>query len=106
MNRILAATAVAIALASAASVYAASAPAPASTIGASSATPVDDAARCTSLAKRWKTAEAANAANPNLERAKSRATMADMFCKSPNPRKWRKGAQDYEAALRRLERHK
>ena len=91
MNRILVGSALAVALFGATSSYA-----------ATSATPVDYAARCTSLAGQWKTAESTNATNANLGKAKADATKAERLCKSKKSSDQKKGAGDYDAALKLL----
>jgi len=90
MNRILAGTALAVALMGSASAYAAN------------ATTMDYAARCTSLAEQWKTAESANADHASLGKAKADAAKAEKLCKSKKTAQQKKGASDYETALKLL----
>lgn len=90
MKRILAGAALAVALMGSASAYAASTPA------------MDYAARCTSLAGQWKTAETGNAANASLGKAKADAAKGEKLCKSKKSAEQKKGAADYETALKLL----
>lgn len=82
------------------SVAFAATPAPATTHAA--AKPIDYAARCTSLADQWKTAEAANGTNANLGKAKADADKGSKLCASTKSGDHKKGAADYEAALKLL----
>lgn len=66
------------------------------------AKPVDYAARCTALAEQWKTAETANSANTNLGKAKADAGKASKLCASTKTADRKKGASDYETALKLL----
>lgn len=91
MNRILIGSALAVALFGATSAYA-----------ATSAMPVDFAARCTSLAGQWKTAEGTNATNASLGKAKADAAKAETLCKSKKSSDQKKGTEDYNAALKLL----
>jgi hypothetical protein len=99
MNRILTGAALALALIGSATAYAATTT-PAPTTAA--APKVDYAAKCTSLADQWKTAEAANASNANLGKAKADATKAEKQCKSTKASDQKKGVANYEAALKLL----
>jgi hypothetical protein len=90
MNRILIGSALTLGLFGATSAYAAT------------STPVDYAARCTSLAGQWKTAEAANATHASLGKAKADAAKAEKLCKSKKSSDQRKGTDDYDAALKLL----
>lgn len=104
MNRILAGAAVAVALLGSATAFAASTapttttstPTPAATAPA----PVDYAARCTALADQWKTAEAANATNKHLGKAKAKAAKGAKLCASKKDADHKKGSAAYEAALK------
>jgi len=82
------------------SVAFAATPAPATTHAA--AKPIDYAARCTSLADQWKTAEVANGTNANLGKAKADADKGSKLCTSTKSGDHKKGAADYEAALKLL----
>lgn len=62
----------------------------------------DSGARCTSLADQWKTAEGANATNASLGKAKADAAKGEKMCKSKKTSDKKKGAADYEAALKLL----
>lgn len=101
MTRTLAVAACAVALLGSTSAFAGT---PASTPPAPTTTPapVDYAARCTSLAAQWKTAEAANATNAHLGKAKADAAKAEKLCASKKADDHKKGAEDYEAALKLL----
>ena len=103
MNRILAGTAFAVALLGSATAFAAT-PAPAATAPAAApaAPAVDYAAKCTSLADQYKTAEGANATNPKLGKAKAKAAKAEKECKSTKASDEKKGSADYTAALKLL----
>lgn len=94
MNRILAGAAMAAALLAS--------PAFAATTTPAKATPVDYSARCTTLADQWKTAETANAANASLGKAKADAVKGEKMCKSKKASDKKKGAADYESALKLL----
>lgn len=63
---------------------------------------VDYAARCKSLGEQWKTAETANATNAHLGAAKSDADKGAKLCGSTKSADHKKGAADYEAALKLL----
>lgn len=110
MTRTLAVTAFAVALLGSTAAFAGTAtPAstPTTTPAATTTTtpaaaPVDYAARCTSLAGQWKTAEAANATNAHLGKAKAEAAKGEKLCASKKADDHKKGAADYEAALRLL----
>ena len=104
MNRILAGTALAVALLGSTLAYAAnSTPIKTTPVAATSSTPaVDYAARCTSLADQWKTAESSNASNASLGKAKADATKAAKECKSKKTADEKKGVGNYEAALKLL----
>jgi hypothetical protein len=91
MNRILIGSALALGLFGATSAYA-----------ATSTTPVDYAARCTSLAGQWKTAETTNATHASLGKAKADAAKAEKLCKSKKSSDQKKGTDDYDAALKLL----
>ena len=98
MNRILAGTALAVALFGSAAAFAATTT-PASTPAAPA---VDYAARCTALADQFKTAEAANATNKKLGKAKADAAKGEKLCKSTKAADEKKGVADYVAALKLL----
>ncbi len=68
----------------------------------SASKPTDYAARCTALADQWKTAETANSTNANLGKAKADAEKASKLCASTKSDDHKKGAMDYEAALKLL----
>ena len=108
MTRILAGAAFAAVLLGSASAFAA-ATTPASTSTSAvpmpahtAVAPVDYAARCTSLADQWKAAEAANASNKSLGKAKADAARGAKFCKSTKVASEKKGSKKYEAALKIL----
>jgi opacity protein-like surface antigen len=90
MNRILAGAALAAALMGSAAAHAANTPS------------VDYAARCTSLADQWKTAETANATHASLGKAKADAAKGEKLCKSKKSADEKKGSSDYEQALKLL----
>ena len=94
MNRILVGAVVAATLLGSAAAYAATTPI--------KTMKVDYAARCTSLADQWKTAEGANATNTNLGKAKADAAKGEKLCKSKKSSDEKKGAADYQAALKLL----
>lgn len=97
MKRIIAGAALAVAILGSASAFAAT-----STPAATPAPAVDYAARCTSLTEQFKTAEAANATNTKLGKAKAEAAKGEKLCKSTKSADHKKGAADYEAALKLL----
>lgn len=100
MTRILAAAA-ALAIFGSAAAYAGTAQTtPVSTTPA--AATVDYGARCTSLADQWKTAETANATNASLGKAKADAAKGAKLCGSKKASDHKKGAADYEGALKLL----
>ena len=96
MRQVLAGTALAVLLIGSGTALAATTPPPASS------TPPDYAARCTSLAEQWKTAEAANASNAHLGKAKADAAKGEKLCSSKKATDHKKGVTDYEAALKLL----
>lgn len=96
MNRIL------IGLAAALVIPAAFAATPAAPASHSASKAIDYAARCTSLAGQWKTAESTNASNAKLGQAKADAEKAAKLCGSTKASDHKKGAVDYEAALKLL----
>lgn len=105
MNRIFIGTALAVALLGSATAYAASTGTPAATPAtpATSATPAathDYAAQCKSLGTRWEAAEAANASNAKLGKAKTKANAAEKNCASTKASKERTGVSQYKAALK------
>ncbi len=106
MNRIIASTAFAALVLSSASAFAAATTTPASNTSTApahaSSTPIDYAARCTSLATQWKTAEEGNATNAHLGKAKADAAKGEKLCASTKSSDHKKGAMDYEAALKLL----
>jgi hypothetical protein len=103
MNRIVIGASLALALLGSTAAFAANTtPASTSTPAASSTPAVDYAARCTSLADQWKTAESSNATNANLGKAKADATKAAKECKSKKTADEKKGVANYEAALKLL----
>ncbi len=75
---------------------------PATTATHAAAKAVDYGARCTSLADQWKTAETANSTNANLGKAKADADKGSKLCASAKGGDHKKGAADYEAALKLL----
>ena len=97
MNRILAGTALAVALFGSAAAFAAT-----TTPASTPAPAVDYAARCTALADQFKTAEASNATNKKLGKAKADAAKGEKLCKSTKATDEKKGVADYEAALKLL----
>lgn len=100
MTRILTGTALAaIFMASAA--YAAT-PATPATHTASVSKSIDYTARCTTLADQWKTAEAANSSSASLGKAKADADKGAKLCGSKKVTDHKRGATDYEAALKLL----
>jgi hypothetical protein len=101
MTRILAAAALAVLLGSTAAYAGTAKVTPASTTTAATSS-VDYAARCTSLADQWKTAETANASNASLGKAKADATKGAKLCGSKKSSDLKKGATDYESALKLL----
>jgi len=101
MIRILAGAALAVALVGSASAYAATAT-PVKVAATSTTTKVDYGARCTTLADQWKTAEAANATNASLGKAKADAAKGETLCKSKKTSDQKKGVSDYESALKLL----
>lgn len=100
MNRILSGAAVAVALLGSATAFAASTAPSTSTPAAAAPAPVDYAARCTALADQWKTAEAANATNKHLGKAKGKAAKGAKLCASKKDADHKKGSAAYEAALK------
>ena len=93
MKRILATAALAIAPVAWAAVAASPTP---------STTTVDYAARCKSLSEQWTAAVGTNGSNASLGKAKAKAAEADKECKSGKTADEKKGAADYEAALKLL----
>jgi hypothetical protein len=98
MTRILAAAALAV-LGSTAAYAGTAQMTPASTTPTAT---IDYAARCTTLADQWKTAEGANASNASLGKAKADAAKGAKLCGSKKSGDHKKGAADYEAALKLL----
>ena len=56
--------------------------------------------RCHSLAAQWKTAEAANALNPNLSKAQALAASAEKMCASASTTQQKSGVSQYNAAIK------
>lgn len=77
------------------------APAPAATTAPTHAA-TDYKAHCTALEGQWETTLAAQAANPNLGKAKSKAAKAKTSCASSKPADQKKGVAGYESALKLL----
>lgn len=103
MTRIVLGAALAVALLGSSAFAASTTPTPVSTTAATTtASHIDYAARCTSLAEQWKTAEAANATNASLGRAKADAVKGEKLCKSKKTADHKKGSGDYEQALKLL----
>lgn len=102
MTRIVVGAAVAALLLGTSAFAATTTPAATTTTAAAATTKVDYEARCTSLADQWKTAEAANATNASLGKAKADATKGEKLCKSKKASDHKKGSSDYEAALKLL----
>lgn len=101
MNRMLAGAALAVAILGSSAAFAATSsttPHPA----AATAPKVDYAARCTSLADQWKTAETANASNTSLAKAKAEAAKGEKLCKSKKTASRKKGVGEFEEALKLL----
>jgi hypothetical protein len=63
---------------------------------------VNYGARCSSLADQWKTAEAANSSSASLGKAKADAEKGAKLCGSKKASDHKRGASDYEAALKLL----
>jgi hypothetical protein len=55
--------------------------------------------RCHSLAAQWKTAETANASNPNLGKARALASSAEKMCASASTTQQKSGVSQYNAAI-------
>lgn len=106
MTRILAGAALVTILIGSASAYAAATPSPtpaaAQTPTHTATAPIDYAARCTSLADQWKSAETANASNKSLGKAKADAARGAKYCKSTKVAVEKKGVKSYQAALKLL----
>ena len=66
------------------------------------ATKPDWAAECKELATQWETAEAANATNAKLGKAKAKANAAEKNCASTKASKQKTGVSQYKAALKLL----
>jgi hypothetical protein len=62
----------------------------------------DWAAECKELATQWETAEAANATNAKLGKAKAKANAAEKNCASTKASKQKTGVSQYKAALKLL----
>lgn len=95
MNRIVTGAAVTALLIASSTAFAA-------TTTPSVAKSIDFAARCKSLGEQWKSAETTNAANANLGKAKGDAEKGAKLCASAKAGDHKKGAADYEAALKLL----
>jgi hypothetical protein len=102
MTRILVSAAVALVLVGSGSAYAAGTTHMAQAATKPVSTSVDYVARCTSLADQWKTAESAHASNASLGKAKADAAKAAKLCGSTKASDHKKGATDYEGALKLL----
>lgn len=85
-----------------AAIFLASTTAFAATATTSASKGVDYAVRCKSLAEQWKTAESGHGTNANLGKAKGDAEKAEKLCGSKKSSDHRKGAMDYEAAIKLL----
>ena len=106
MNHALIGAAFAVALFGSATAYAAgttpaagSAPPPAATTAAPKP---DYVADCKELGTQWETAEAANASNPKLGKAKAKANAAEKNCASTKSSKQKTGISQYKSALKLL----
>jgi len=104
MNRVVIGATLAVALFSSAA-HAAGTPTPGSGTAApamASAPTEDNAAECKALGTQWETAEAANASNAKLGKAKAKATRAEKNCASTKASKQKTGIGQYKAALKLL----
>lgn len=102
MTRIAFGAALAVALLGSSAFAATTTPTPVSTSTTPAVSHIDYSARCTSLADQWKTAEAANATNASLGKAKADAAKGEKLCKSKKTSDHKKGSGDYEQALKLL----
>ena len=73
---------------------------PATPVTHSASKAIDYTARCTALSDQWKTAETANSTNANLGKAKADADKGSKLCTSTKSSDHKKGAMDFEAALK------
>ena len=62
----------------------------------------DNSAECKALGTQWETAEAANASNSKLGKAKAKAMKAEKNCVSTKASKQKTGISQYKAALKLL----
>ena len=114
MKRIMMGTAVAVALlgstayaagTSAPATIAAPPPGPMTTAAPPLAAPAsmhDYAGECKELGTQWETAEAANASNAKLGKAKAKANAAEKSCASTKVSKEKAGISQFKAALKLL----
>ena len=95
----------AVALFGSAAAYAASPALAADSTAASAATPAampDYSLECKELGTQWETAQAANASNSKLGKAKAKANSAEKNCASTKASKQKLGLGQYKAALKLL----
>ena len=109
MNRAFVSAALAVALFGSAAAYAASTAAPSASTppppaAAAPAAPAahDYAGECKELGTQWEAAEAANATNAKLGKAKAKGNAAEKNCASTKASKQKTGISQYKAALKLL----
>ena len=103
MNRIVTGTLLMLAIASTAAVASAATTIPlvqSASIAKASSAPVDYRAQCQTLGKQWASASLTNGTNKNFAAAKADAAKGEKLCKSARVSLHRKGAVQYEAALK------
>jgi len=76
--------------------------APTASAPPTAAAKVDYAAECKELSTQWEAAEAANAANAKLGKAKAKANAAEKNCASTKASKQKTGVGQFNAALKLL----
>ena len=104
MNHVISAAALAVALFSSAA-YAAGTTHSTSASRAPVAAPVSmesSAAECQTLGTQWETAEAANASNAKIGKAKAKALKAEKNCASTKASHQKTGVMQYTTALKLL----
>jgi len=104
MNRVIVGAAFAAALFGSVA-YAAGTPAPSTGAPAIVVVPKateDTASECKALGTQWESAEAANASNAKLIKAKAKALKAEKNCASTKATKQKNGISQYKAALKLL----